>query len=160
MNLINTTLRLPPQPKDGIVSYPVVYKPNNEQYHRGLMAGAGWNGKEWVNVFDGKTFGLGIVVQWADPNQVVETVVNITEVKTVDDGTYTVLLTGFKAENKMAIIKLIRELTGLGLGESKAFVEKSAGTPVPVKDSLVAVDAEALTKKIVDAGGLVERKAE
>jgi large subunit ribosomal protein L7/L12 len=51
--------------------------------------------------------------------------------------------------NKVAVIKAVRELTGLGLKEAKDLVD---GAPKPVKEGIAKADAEAAMKKLVDAG--------
>ncbi|TXH54636.1 MAG: 50S ribosomal protein L7/L12 [Bacteroidia bacterium] len=57
--------------------------------------------------------------------------------------------------NKVAAIKVVREITGLGLGEAKAAVEAA---PKVLKEGLSKADAEALVKKINDAGAKAEMK--
>ena len=68
---------------------------------------------------------------------------------------FDVVLAGFDASAKIKVIKVIRELTGLGLGEAKAFVE---GAPKTVKEAVSKDEAEELKKKIEEAGGKVELK--
>ena len=67
---------------------------------------------------------------------------------------FDVILTGFGA-NKIQVIKVVRELTGLGLKEAKDLVE---GVPKPVKEAIAKKDAEGMKKKIEDAGGTAEIK--
>jgi len=67
---------------------------------------------------------------------------------------FDVILTGFGA-NKIQVIKVIRELTGLGLKEAKDLVE---GVPKPVKEGIAKKDAEGMKKKIEDAGGTADIK--
>ena len=67
---------------------------------------------------------------------------------------FDVILTGFGA-NKIQVIKVVRELTGLGLKEAKDLVE---GVPKPVKEGIAKKDAEGMKKKIEDAGGTAEIK--
>ncbi|MHB9061293.1 MAG: 50S ribosomal protein L7/L12 [Desulfobacteria bacterium] len=67
---------------------------------------------------------------------------------------FDVILTGFGA-NKIQVIKVVRELTGLGLKEAKDLVE---GAPKPVKEAIARKDAEGMKKKIEDAGGTAEIK--
>ena len=67
---------------------------------------------------------------------------------------FTVTLTGAGA-NKVAVIKAVREVTGLGLKEAKDLVD---GAPKPVKEAIPKTDAEAILKKIVEAGGTAEIK--
>lgn len=67
---------------------------------------------------------------------------------------FDVILTGAGA-NKVAAIKVVREITGLGLAEAKALVESA---PKAVKEGISKADAEALVKKIVEAGATAEMK--
>ena len=66
-----------------------------------------------------------------------------------------VVLTGFAAAAKIKVIKVVREITGLGLAEAKAAVE---GTPKTLKEALSKEDAEAMKAKVEEAGGKVELK--
>lgn len=54
---------------------------------------------------------------------------------------------------KVAVIKAVKEITGLGLGESKAIVD---GAPAPVKEKVSKDDAEAAKKQLEEAGATVE----
>ncbi|HEX7409860.1 MAG TPA: 50S ribosomal protein L7/L12 [Candidatus Binatia bacterium] len=67
---------------------------------------------------------------------------------------FTVILTGF-GEKKIQVIKVVRELTGLGLKEAKDLVD---GAPKPVKEGVPKAQAEEMKKKIEEAGGTVELK--
>jgi len=67
---------------------------------------------------------------------------------------FTVVLTGF-GENKVNVIKAVREVTGLGLKEAKDLVD---GAPKPVKEGVSKADAEAILKKLIDAGAKAEIK--
>ena len=67
---------------------------------------------------------------------------------------FTVTMTSFGA-NKVGVIKVIRELTGLGLKEAKDLVE---AVPSMIKDSIPKADAEAIKKKLDDAGAAAEIK--
>ena len=67
---------------------------------------------------------------------------------------FNVILTSF-GENKVNVIKAVREITGLGLKEAKDLVD---GAPKPVKEGIPKADAEAAKKKLEDAGGKVEVK--
>jgi large subunit ribosomal protein L7/L12 len=67
---------------------------------------------------------------------------------------FAVTMTSFGA-NKVGVIKVIRELTGLGLKEAKDLVE---GVPSLVKDSVPKADADAIKKKLEDAGASAEIK--
>ena len=68
---------------------------------------------------------------------------------------FDVVLTGFDAAAKIKVIKVVREITGLGLAEAKAAVE---GTPKTLKEAISKDEAEELKKKIEDVGGKVELK--
>jgi large subunit ribosomal protein L7/L12 len=67
---------------------------------------------------------------------------------------FTVNMTSFGA-NKVGVIKVIREITGLGLKEAKDLVE---GVPSVVKDGIPKTDAEAIKKKLDEAGAAAEIK--
>jgi len=67
---------------------------------------------------------------------------------------FTVMLTTF-GDNKVNVIKAVRELTGLGLKEAKDLVD---GAPKPVKEGVSKADAEAIAKKLTDAGAKAEIK--
>ena len=67
---------------------------------------------------------------------------------------FTVMLTSI-GDNKVNVIKAVRELTGLGLKEAKDLVD---GAPKPVKEGIPKADAEAARKKLEDAGAKVEVK--
>ena len=67
---------------------------------------------------------------------------------------FTVVLSGAGA-NKINVIKVVREVTGLGLKEAKDLVE---GAPKPVKENVDKKTAEELKKKLTDAGATVEIK--
>ena len=58
-------------------------------------------------------------------------------------------------DKKIQVIKVVREVTGLGLKEAKDLVE---GAPKTVKENLPKADAEALKKKIEEQGGVAELK--
>jgi len=57
--------------------------------------------------------------------------------------------------NKIGVIKVVREITGLGLKEAKDLVE---GAPKPVKEGVSKSEADELKKKLEDAGAKVELK--
>ena len=67
---------------------------------------------------------------------------------------FNVMLMSF-GENKINVIKALREITGLGLAEAKALVE---GAPKAVKEGANKADSEAMKKKLEDAGAKVELK--
>ena len=68
---------------------------------------------------------------------------------------FDVVLAGFDAAAKIKVIKVVREITGLGLAEAKAVVE---GTPKTLKEGLGKDEAEEMKKKVEEAGGKVELK--
>ncbi len=67
---------------------------------------------------------------------------------------FTVVLAG-AGDKKIQVIKVVRELTGLGLKEAKDLVD---GAPKPVKEGVPKAEAEAIKKKLEEAGGTVELK--
>jgi large subunit ribosomal protein L7/L12 len=67
---------------------------------------------------------------------------------------FTVVLAA-AGENKVNTIKAVREVTGLGLKEAKDLVD---GAPKPVKEGVNKADAEAIRKKLEEAGAKVEVK--
>ena len=67
---------------------------------------------------------------------------------------FTVTLTEFGA-NKVGVIKVIREITGLGLKEAKDLVD---GAPKPIKEGVPKDEAETIKKKFTEAGATVEVK--
>jgi len=67
---------------------------------------------------------------------------------------FDVVMTNFGAE-KIKVIKVVREITGLGLAEAKAKVE---GCPVTLKEAATKDEAEELKKKLEDVGAKVELK--
>lgn len=68
---------------------------------------------------------------------------------------YLVTLTDAPADKKIGIIKVVREITGLGLKEAKELVE---ATPKEIKASAPKAEAESIKKKIEEAGGKVTLK--
>lgn len=67
---------------------------------------------------------------------------------------FDVVLTG-AGDKKVAVIKVVREVTGLGLKEAKDLVE---GAPQTVKEGATKAEAEELKKKLEEAGATVELK--
>ena len=68
---------------------------------------------------------------------------------------FDVVLTGFDAAAKIKVIKVVREITGLGLAEAKAVVE---GAPKALKEGVSKDEAEELKKKLEEVGAKVELK--
>ena len=67
---------------------------------------------------------------------------------------FDVIMTGF-GDNKVAVIKVVRAVTGLGLKEAKDLVE---GAPSPVKEGANKEEAESIKKQLEEAGASVEVK--
>ena len=67
---------------------------------------------------------------------------------------FTVMLTAI-GDNKVNVIKAVREVTSLGLKEAKDLVD---GAPKPVKEGVSKADADAIAKKLSDAGAKAEIK--
>ena len=68
---------------------------------------------------------------------------------------FDVILSGFDAAKKIGIIKVVREITQLGLKEAKDLVEAA---PKPVKEGVPKAEAEELKKKLTEAGATVDLK--
>jgi large subunit ribosomal protein L7/L12 len=68
---------------------------------------------------------------------------------------FTVSLDGFDAAKKINVIKVVREITGLGLKEAKDLVE---GAPKPVKENISKDEAEKIKKQLEDGGAKVSLK--
>jgi len=66
---------------------------------------------------------------------------------------FNVILKAASPDKKIAVIKVVRELTGLGLKEAKDLVE---GAPKPVKEGVSKEQAEEIKKKLEENGGTVE----
>jgi large subunit ribosomal protein L7/L12 len=69
--------------------------------------------------------------------------------------TFDVILTGFDAAKKINVIKVVRELTSLGLKEAKDLVESA---PKPVKEGVAKEEADEMKKKLEEGGAQVEVK--
>ena len=67
---------------------------------------------------------------------------------------FNVILNG-AGDNKVSVIKAVRELTGLGLKEAKDLVD---GAPKAIKEGVSKADAEAAVKKLIEAGATAEMK--
>merc|ERR1719217_1807575 len=68
---------------------------------------------------------------------------------------FTVMLDSFPADKKIAVLKVVRTATGLGLKEAKEMVEKA---PIMIKEGFAKTAAEELKKQIEEAGGVVSLK--
>jgi len=65
------------------------------------------------------------------------------------------ILTEYPTDKKISILKIVREITGLGLKEAKDLVEAA---PTPVKQAVSKADAEAIKKQLEEAGAKVDIK--
>ena len=78
------------------------------------------------------------------------------DVAAVEESTdFQVMLDSAPADKKISVIKVVREVTGLGLKEAKDLVE---GAPKAVKESAPKAEAEEIKKKLTDAGATVTLK--
>jgi len=68
---------------------------------------------------------------------------------------FNVVLAAVDAAKKIGVIKVVREITGLGLKEAKDLVD---GAPKTVKENVAKAEAEEMKKKLAEAGGTVELK--
>jgi large subunit ribosomal protein L7/L12 len=68
---------------------------------------------------------------------------------------FTVILKEYPADKKVGVIKVVRELTGLGLKEAKDLVE---GVPGTLKEGVNKADSDSMKKKLEEAGAKVEIK--
>ncbi|MFM7906377.1 MAG: 50S ribosomal protein L7/L12 [Microcystis sp.] len=93
------------------------------------------------------TGGIIMAAPWAAPAAAAEAVEEQTE--------FNVVLEEVPADKKIAILKVVRELTGLGLKEAKDLVEAA---PKAVKEGTNKDDAAAIKKKLEDAGAKVSVK--
>jgi large subunit ribosomal protein L7/L12 len=75
--------------------------------------------------------------------------------KPAEQTEFTVQLDGFDAAKKINVIKIVREITGLGLKEAKDLVE---GFPKPVKENVAKEEAQNLKKKLEEGGAKVSLK--
>ena len=74
----------------------------------------------------------------------------------VEQTEFTVMLDGVAdPAKKISVIKVVRELTSLGLKEAKELVD---GAPKPVKENVAKADAEAMVKKLIDGGAKASMK--
>ena len=97
-----------------------------------------------------ETFGVSAAAMVAGPAVAGAAAAPAAEEKTEFD----VVLASF-GSSKLGVIKVVREITGLGLAEAKAAVE---GVPHTLKEGLSKDDAEAMKKQVEEAGGKVELK--
>ncbi|HAP32077.1 MAG TPA: 50S ribosomal protein L7/L12 [Firmicutes bacterium] len=105
---------------------------------------------ELIKAFE-EEFGVSAAVPMAAvaaPAQAAEEVVEEEQTE------FDVILTG-AGDKKIQVIKVVRELTDLGLKEAKALVDEA---PKPVKEKISKEEAEAIKAKLVEAGASVEIK--
>jgi large subunit ribosomal protein L7/L12 len=147
MNIVNCSTRLPTVPGP----YQVITKIKGTAHsHKGHETGISWNGTSW----DGA--GEDTVIAWADPNkEIVQVVVPVISAPTEDPMNLVVTLTGTTAAQRIGVIKLIRELNKLSLGDAKTFVDT---VPKMVRDGLSVIEANDLKTQIEAAGGIVTIK--
>ncbi len=126
MILINTSSRLPTI----VGPYSVIVQP--VEWPKGHFSGV--ENIQWLgDRFDWDP-SKGTIVQWADPHAKLDVpVVTPVKVAVEEPTSFNVILKGNQPTAKIAVIKLVRELTGLGLKEAKDFVEAA---PKTVKDVL------------------------
>lgn len=91
----------------------------------------------------------------AEPQVQVQQQDNTPKQDAVEKTEFTVTLVSVPADKKMAVLKMVRELTLLGLKEAKEFVEAA---PKVVKEDVSKADAEEYKRKLEEAGGVVEVK--
>jgi len=102
-----------------------------------------------------KTFEEEFGVSAAAPVAMAAAPVAAAEAAPVEEKTeFDVILTGF-GEKKVNVIKVVREITGLGLKEAKDLVEAA---PKPVKENVNKEEAEAIKAKLIEAGATAEVK--
>jgi large subunit ribosomal protein L7/L12 len=96
------------------------------------------------------TFGVSAAAAAAAPAAVAAAAAPVEEKEDFD-----VILSAFDAAKKIGIIKVVREITQLGLKEAKDLVEAA---PKPVKEAVPKAEAEEIKKKLTEAGATVELK--
>jgi large subunit ribosomal protein L7/L12 len=90
----------------------------------------------------------------AKPMLVQQSVVPVPEENKVEQTEFEVVLISFPADKKITLVKLVREVLGLGLLESKGVVESAL--PKSIKDGMSKEDAATLKAKLMEAGAVVE----
>jgi large subunit ribosomal protein L7/L12 len=144
MTIVDTSTRLPTTPGP----YAVLVKPA-QGYHRAIETGVSWDGS-WKGTDDP-------VVAWVDTAARVAVVPSPTQA--VEPSSYSLTLVGFDPTSKIGVIKLVRELTGLGLAESKATVEALAIKPLMIKENASRAEVTALDTRLRAAGGVTKLEA-
>ena len=89
-----------------------------------------------------------------DPSAVAVAAAPVAGAEDAGSSTKTVVLKS-AGGNKIAVIKIIKEITGLGLVEAKGLVDK---VPAPIKENIKPEEAEAIKEKLMAAGATVEIK--
>jgi large subunit ribosomal protein L7/L12 len=90
----------------------------------------------------------------AKPMLVQQSVAPVPEENKVEQTEFEVVLVSFPADKKITLVKLVREVLGLGLLESKGVVESAL--PKSIKDGMSKEDAATLKAKLMEAGAVVE----
>lgn len=91
----------------------------------------------------------------AAPTAAVQASVAAPVVEAVEEQTEFTVILASAGDKKINVIKVVREVTGLGLVEAKALVD---GAPKPVKENISKEDAAKIKAKLVEAGATVEIK--
>jgi large subunit ribosomal protein L7/L12 len=91
----------------------------------------------------------------AKPQMVQQVTVETPEPPKPEKTEFDVILVSYPADKKMTVVKLVREVMGLGILDSKNLVES---LPKPLKENLSKDDAEALKARFVEVGSVVEVK--
>ncbi|HXP05520.1 MAG TPA: 50S ribosomal protein L7/L12 [Stellaceae bacterium] len=109
------------------------------------------NKEEILNAISNMT-----IIEVVDLVKMMEEKFGVTAAAPVEEQTeFTVTLKEYPAEKKVTVIKVVRELTGLGLKEAKDLVE---GVPSTVKESVSKADSDKIKKALEDVGAKVEVK--
>ena len=93
------------------------------------------------------------IKEWVDPSAVAVAAAPAAEAKEEGPSAFDVVLSAAGA-NKLAVIKLIKEITGLGLGESKAIADNGG----VIKEKVAANEANEMKAKFEEAGATIELK--
>jgi large subunit ribosomal protein L7/L12 len=97
-----------------------------------------------------KDWGVSAAPQAITPSTTIST-----EPAKVAQTEFTVVLTSFPADKKIAVIKMLREIMGLGLLEAKQIAESA---PKPIRENVSQEEADNVRTRLTEAGGVVEVK--
>lgn len=87
--------------------------------------------------------------------QAITIIAPVQEAAKVVQTEFTVMLTSYPAEKKIAVIKMLREIMGLGLLEAKQIAESA---PKAIKENVSQEEAESVKARLVEAGAVIEVK--